>query len=432
MTKNSHILRLREYEQATIGLEWDPARKIVPPYVVAELERLQAEQRTEYLTISRRRIKAQNYVGVIGVGDRTIEILPKTDEADDAARRRLVQMMSLGGMLPHLEAGIADLAPSVPCLLDAFMQAYTRQLALEWRRGRVSSYQRTDENRTCLRGKLLFHEQIRRNRLRPERFFTRADQFITDVPPSRLLKAGLDVCRRHGTADATRRAATTLLAEFDEVANHSFTDVELDSVKPDRRIERFDPLLTLAKQFVRGRVPDRPGGAATFSLLFDMNVIFERYIGCLLRRACPPPYRVQLQVTGRSLVLRDGKRKFWLRPDVAVRRGVQFSILIDTKWKLLDPAKPHEGVRQSDMYQAYAYAREFESPHVILLYPRFGNLGQKVAGYRLHPGNAASPRIEVKTVDVSQPVSQVRHELNGIVEPTLMMNKPDTKITFIS
>jgi 5-methylcytosine-specific restriction enzyme subunit McrC len=419
MTKNSHILRLREYESATIGSEWDASRKVVPPYVVAELERLQAEQRTEYIAISRRRIKAQNYVGVIGVGDRSIEILPKTDEADDSARRRLVQMMSLAGMLPHLEAGIADLAPSVPCLLDAFMQAYTRQLALEWRRGRISSYQKTDENRTCLRGKLLFHEQIRRNRLRPERFFTRADQFITDVPPCRLLKAGLDVCRRYGTADATRRGATTLLAEFDEVANHSFTDAELDAVKPDRRIERFDPLLTLAKRFVRGRVPDRPGGAATYSLLFDMNVVFERYIGCLLRRACPSPYRVQLQVTGRSLVLRDGKRKFWLRPDVAVRHGKQFSILIDTKWKLLDLTKSHEGVRQSDMYQAYAYAREFESPHVILLYPRFGDLGQKVAGYRLPPGDDSSSRIDVATVDVTQPTSQVRHELEDVIAKAL-------------
>lgn len=388
-------LRLREYESATIGSEWDAARKVVPPYVVAELERLQSEQRAEYLAISRRRIKGQNYVGVIGVGDRTIEILPKTDEADDAARRRLVQMMSLTGMLAHSEAGIADLAPSVPCVLDAFMQAYTRQLALEWRRGRISSYVKTDENRTYLRGKLLFHEQNRRNRLRPERFFTRADQFITDVSPSRLLKAGLDICRRYGTADTTRRGATMLLAEFDEVSDHTFTVAEMDAVKPDRRIARFDSLLTLAKLFIRGQVPDRPGGAATYSLLFDMNVVFERYIGCLLRRACPPPYRVQLQVTGQSLVLRDGKRKFWLRPDVAA------------------------GVRQSDMYQAYAYAREFNCPTVILLYPRSGELGQRVADYRLQPGDDSSPRIEIKTVDVTQPASQVRQELEHIIAVTL-------------
>jgi 5-methylcytosine-specific restriction enzyme subunit McrC len=419
MRTSTHILRLREYETAAIGAEWDVAKKIVPPYVVAELARFQAEQCAEYVAISRYQIKTQNFVGVVGVGDRAIEILPKIDEADDGARQRLLQMISIAGLLPCLEAGIADLAPSVPCLLDVFMQAYIRQLAVEWRRGRISDYHKTDENRACLRGKLLFHEQIHRNRLRPERFFTRADQFITDVLASRLLKAGLNVCRRYGIADATRRGATTLLAEFDGVSNHSFTDSEMGAIEPDRRIARFAPLLTLAKRFIRGCVPDRPGGAATYSLLFDMNDVFELYIGRLLRRACPAPYRVQLQATGRSLAIRDGKQKFLLRPDVAVRHGREFVILIDTKWKLLDASKPHEGVRQSDMYQAYAYAREFDCPRVILLYPQHGGIGPNIANYRLSPGDDNCPRIEVTTVDVTQPPSRVWQQLGQMVQAAL-------------
>jgi 5-methylcytosine-specific restriction enzyme subunit McrC len=415
MKHNSKILRLREYESAAIGSEWDSARKTVPRNVVAELERIQSEQGAEYLSITHRAITARNYVGVIAVGNLAIEILPKTDEDNDDARRRLLEMMSIAGILPHLEAGIADLAASVPCLLDAFMQAYIRQLTLEWRRGHISKYRKLDENRTCLRGKLLFSEQIRRNRLRPERFFTRADQFLADVPPSRLLKAGLQVCRRYGLADTTRRNAATLLGEFAEIADYNFTDTELESVKSDRQLARFDALLTLAKRFVRGRTPDRPGGASTYSLLFDMNTVFEKYIGCLLLRICPTPYRVQLQVAGRSLVKRDGKHRFHLRPDAAMRCGKEFSLLIDTKWKLLDSAKSHEGVRQSDMYQAYAYAKEFACPRVILLYPRIGDLGRRVASYHLQPGNDQSPRIEINTVDVMQPIGQVGRELSSML-----------------
>ncbi|MFO0905712.1 MAG: hypothetical protein U0939_22080 [Pirellulales bacterium] len=419
MTARPHVLRLREYESATIGTAWDAVQKTVPPSVVAELERLQAEKGQEYLVISRRRITAQNFVGVVAVGERVIEILPKTDEADDSARRRLVEMLSIAGMVPHLESGVSDLAASVPCLVDAFMQAYLRQLTIEWRRGRICSYCKTDEDRRCLRGKLLFAEQLRRNRLRPTRFATRADQFVTDVPPSRLLKAGLTVCRRHGSSDSTRRGATSLLAEFDDVTSQTFTDAEIDRIKPDRQIARFEPLLTLAAWLVRGCVPDRPGGAATFSLFFDMNAVFEQYIGRLLRPLCPSPYRVHLQAMSRSLVIRDGKRKFWLRPDVAIRDGKTFSLLIDTKWKLLDRAQPHEGVRQSDMYQAYAYAREYGCPHVILLYPRFGDLAPTVAAYRLQPGDESSPRIDVKTVDIAQPVAQVRRDLWGFLSEAL-------------
>lgn len=421
MVAQSHILRLREYESASIGPVWDATRKVIPPGVVAEIERLQAELGAGYLEVSRRYVKAQNYVGVIGVGDRCIEVLPKTDDTDDAARRRLLEMMSLGGTLPHLEVGIADLAESAPCLLDVFMQAFTRQLALEWRRGRICSYQKTDENRTHLRGKLLFHQQLCSNRNRPERFFTRADQFITDVPPSRLLKCGLDVCLLHGMADKTRRTANTLIAEFEDVSSWGFTDVELDAIEPDRRIERFAPLLTMAKHLVRGRVADRPGGAATFSLMFDMNEVFEKFVGCLLRSACPVPYRAYLQSSGRSLAVRDGKPKFQLRPDVVVRHGPHFSLLVDTKWKLLDATKSHEGVRQSDMYQAYAYAREFTCPHVILLYPRFGDLGGEVATYQLSPGEESSSRITIRTVDVAQPAKIVRAELQLLVAEALSL-----------
>ena len=414
--KHPHILRLREYESATIGSQWNATQKVVPAPVVAELERVQAELRIDCLAISRRKVTARNYVGVIGIGQRAIEILPKSDNDDDATRRRFVEMLSVSGLLPYVDAGTANLASSVPCLLDAFMQVFIGRLAVEWRRGRIAGYLKRDDNRTFLRGKLLFPEQIRRNRLRPERFFTRADQFVIDVHASRLLKAGLDICRRRGIAEATRREAAALLPEFDGVSNQDFGYAELDAIKVDRRISRFETLLAMAKHFVQGCVPDRPGGTAGYSLLFDMNEVFEKYIGELLRRACPAPYRVHLQASGRWLVLRAGKHRFGLRPDVAILRGRKFVCLIDTKWKLLDPAKTHEGVRQADMYQAYAYSKEFDCPCVILLYPRYGDLGPHVAGYRVSPGTDQSPRIEVCTVDITAPTSDVRRELGQLLD----------------
>ena len=411
MQSQTHLLRLREYEPAVIGPEWNANRKVVSPSIVSALELLQATTRSTYLHMTRRRIVAQNFVGVIGLGERAIEILPKIDTADDGARRRLVEMLSIAGLVPHLDAGIADLASRVPSLLDAFMQAYTRQLALEWRRGRIANYRKLDENRTRLRGKLLFNEQIRRNRLRPDRFFTRADTFITDVSPSQLLKAGLDVCRRYGFADLTRRNALSLLAEFDEISDYRFTDAELDTIQVDRRIARFGPLLNLAKRFVRGQVPDQPGGAGTYSLVFDMNVVFERYISHLLRRVCLPPFSVHLQVSQRSLVLQGNRPKFRLQPDIAIRRGSRFVCLVDTKWKMLEPHHAHSGVRQSDMYQAYAYAKEYACPRVVLLYPKSGDLDPEVTSYRLRPGTHESPQVNISTIDITTPVSEVARQL---------------------
>ncbi|MCA9065497.1 MAG: hypothetical protein KDA96_20660 [Planctomycetaceae bacterium] len=424
MKQLPHVLRLREYESAAIEPRWDVEKKTVPPSVVAELERLQADQRMEFMAISRRKIQAQNFVGVVGVGSHAIEILPKTDEADHATRSRLVEMMSVAGMLPHLDSGISSLSASTPCLLDAFMQAYIRQLTVEWRRGRISNYCPVERNRSCLRGKLQFHDHLRRNRLRPERFFTRADEFQTDVLPSQLLKAALEVCRRFGTSETTRRAAATLLPEFDDVSSHTFADGEPDTVVSDRRIARFDPLLTLAKLFLKGCVPDRPGAASTYSLLFDMNTVFERYVGNLLQRVCSPPLRAQLQVSFRSLVTSEGKPKFRLRPDIAVRRGRRIECLIDTKWKRLDLHQTHQGVRQSDIYQAYAYAREYDCPAVILLYPRFDQLPAHVASYRLRTTGALQPEIRICTVDVSAAPRDVAKQLECLLEAVCGQTHP--------
>lgn len=428
MIDSSHVLRLREYETAAVGSIWDAERKVIPHAVVAQLERLHHVYGDGLLDISRRTVRARNFVGTIGLGDRAIEILPKVDGADAAVRRRLVEMLAISGVLPHLESGIADLAPSCPTLLDAFMQAYLRQLTLQWRRGRVADYRREERNRLALRGKMVFPEQLRRNRLRPERFYTRADEFVVDVPVTRLLKAAVEVCRRRAVADVTRRSAGALLPEFDGVADQHWPEAELEAVQADRRSERFAPLVVLAKMLLRGRMPDRPGLAGTFSLLFDMNRIFEQYVGQLLRRVCPPPLRVQLQAGGRSLLLRGGKKVFLLRPDVAVRLGSQFVGLIDTKWKLLSHDRPYDGVRQSDMYQVYAYAREFDCRCVLLLYPAHAGVARsKIADYDLPPADAGGPRIEVRTIDVSGSPRDVAEQLRVLLAEVCRRRAPENQ-----
>jgi len=93
--------------------------------------------------------------------------------------------------------------------------------------------------------------------------------------------------------------------------------------------------------------------------------------------------------------------------------------LIDTKWKLLDRSAAHNGVPQTDMYQMYAYAKEYDCPLVILLFPRHAGFERHVATYRLPPADAASPRIAVCTVDVGTSPREVAGELRELLEELL-------------
>ena len=415
-------LLLREYERAAIGDRWDPEVRVVPTHVVASLEALQSDQASEIFRVERRAIQAQQWVGTVGFGDYALELLPKIDRADAlGVRRNLMSMLEVGGLVPHLESGETQIAGAGETLLDAYLALFVRRLAREWRRGPIRDYRREERERKYLRGKLLVSEQLRASLRRPHHFVTSADELTNDAPLSRLLKAALVICHRYALSHDLRQEARALLGEFAEVAEVSAGE-SVAGVELDRRHARFESLAELARLLVGFRSPDRPGSASTFSLVFDMNVVFERFIAAHVARICVSlGMRASSQESGRSLLLHNGKKRFALRPDIAIYVRGELRCLIDTKWKRLDPSASHAGVIQADMYQMYAYGKEYRCPRVVLLYPRHGALSAHVATYRHTPGEIDSPIIEVRTVDVSADRQSVLAELES-----LLMNEGDT------
>lgn len=398
----SPVITLREHGTAQIAETWSSVAKCVTRRFANGLDRLQARTRTDICTVSHRFIKAHQHVGSICVEGHTLDIVPKVDCVIQTARQNLIQMLVGAGMVPSIEAGIAGLDVSTFSLLDIFMLVYLRQLSQEWRRGRILSYRKLDQNRVFLRGKLLFQDQVAHNLLHPERFFTRADEFLVDIPICRLLKAAVSVCRVAGGSELVCRQALELLPEFDGVDDVSFPSTQLMAVSTDRRTERFAPAVALAKLILSSRVPDQPGEGLTFSLLFDMNVVFERLIGRLICGVARENACLGIQQDRRhSLLVKDGKSHFGLRPDTVIYTRDHIPLcIVDTKWKQLNLDQSNSGVNQGDIYQAYAYGKEFGCKRVIILYPRTGNLVPRVAVYRHRPGSEMCPSVEIWTIDV--------------------------------
>jgi len=407
---------LREYERAAIGDGWDPENRVVPSHVAASLEALQADQASEIFRVERRSIQAQQWVGTVGFGAHALDLLPKIDRKDaPGVRRNLMTMLEVGGLVPHLESGETQIAGAGETLLDSYLALFVRRLAREWRRGPIRDYRREERERKYLRGKLLVSEQLRASLRRPHQFVTSADELTNDAPLSRLLKSALVICHRYALSHDLRQEARALLGEFAEVAEVSAGE-SVTGVQLDRRHARFESLAELARLLVGFRSPDRPGSASTFSLVFDMNIVFERFIAAHVARICVRlGMTASPQESGRSLLLHDGRQRFALRPDIAIYGRGDLRCLIDTKWKRLDPSAPHAGVSQADMYQMYAYGKEYRCPRVVLLYPRHGALPAHVATYRHTPGEIDSPVIEVRTIDVSVDQRSVLAELGSLV-----------------
>jgi 5-methylcytosine-specific restriction enzyme subunit McrC len=76
-----------------------------------------------------------------------------------------------------------------------------------------------------------------------------------------------------------------------------------------------------------------------FALLFDMNLLFESYVGHYLKKK---GLNVSLQDRGKYLV--EEPNKFALRPDIVINGNEQ--LIADTKWKIITS---QEDISQADI-----------------------------------------------------------------------------------
>jgi len=116
------------------------------------------------------------------------------------------------------------------------------------------------------------------------------------------------------------------------------------------------------------------GSNVAFALLFDMNLLFESYVGVYLKRK---GFDVRLQDRGKYLV--ESHKRFALRPDIVINRGQDSEIVADTKYKNISS---YRDITQSDMYQLYAYGTKYKkSSQLYLIYPKSGEATLESCSY---------------------------------------------------
>ena len=63
------------------------------------------------------------------------------------------------------------------------------------------------------------------------------------------------------------------------------------------------------------------------------------------------------------------REQFPLKPDIVINHD---SIIIDTKWKILNDSSRKFGIQEADIYQMHAYGRRYQSGNVKKSAPRLG------------------------------------------------------------
>lgn len=313
-------------------------------------------------------LQAQNFVGVIQTKDSTtIEILPKVDNVDeDEAKILLIQMLKTLNKSPFKNFNMAHLRSSKMPLLEIFITMFLDELAQLIKKGLKSDYITKEENLKFLKGKLKINQQIKKNYIHKENFFVEYQEFLSDRIENKLIKTTLEFLYKKARLNKNQQRIREFLFVFDNINKSQNIKNDFSKIKLDRQMKDYEKTLLWCKTFLlENSFTPYKGNEIAFALLFDMNLLFESYVGYYLKK---DGYNVSLQDRGKYLV--EEPNKFALRPDIVIQKENQ-QIVADTKWKII---KDEKDISQTDMYQLYAYGTKYQNcSKVYLIYPHNDN-----------------------------------------------------------
>lgn len=423
------LLSVFEYQRVRVG---EPSSDDSTPCITRAQADILTNQKARlgfevFKFVNGSAIAAQQYVGVCQIGDLTVEVLPKIDVEVSHVRKNLVAMIAATVDLAIKDGGMAYVGSQSHCILEVLIKLFSEKLFEQLRRGLVRRYETREENLSVLRGRLDVVQQMRVNIGNPERLYCRYQELLEDIPLNQIFKAALRRLLKITRQISSQRLLAELLLMLDTVSDVHVAKLAWQEVHFNRMNERYRPSYKLAEMFLKNMPPDVTGGRFEgFSLFFDMNVLFEEYIGRTVQRVMRDSgVAVALQGKGgnQRYVARDsnGSGAFAMKPDIVGVKEGRYEWIVDTKWKMLSQEEWREGVAQSDLYQMYAYASCYDCPKVLLLYPHHHELGEE-AGVRqcfdLNPwatNGIARKEVKVASVDLRE-LASVPTQLRSLLE----------------
>jgi 5-methylcytosine-specific restriction enzyme subunit McrC len=354
------------------------------PFTLTRFNRLvQYNERhgNKYFDVGHNRIHFKNYVGVIQVGNLTIEILPKADKTPESSAQKhkwqcaLIEMLRQSGYIQLASLSDAKLRLRSSSLMDIYFESFLTEVEDLIHHGLVRKYRQTRKNLPALKGRILFQQHLSRNLIHRERFYTEHLLYNRNNRFNQILNVALDVLARVSANSHLAACARNLSISFEDIDNIAVNEQTFARLPHTRNTERYRRALQLARLIILNYSPDiRSGLEDILAILFDMNSLFERFIYSQLKQAeARQPFP---QITFKAQM----SRRFWtadsmkksIRPDIVAQISTdtkQELIVMDTKWKIPNDGKPSD----SDLHQMHSYNVQFGAPRSLLLYPQISS-----------------------------------------------------------
>ena len=258
-----------------------------------------------YFDLIHNGVQFKNYVGVLHMQRLTIEILPKADNhpSDEAEIKQawsslLIEMLRISGLSKVGSVGKAHQRLRNNSLLELYLHHFLNECEEVLRIGLVKSYRRDSGNVAALKGQILFNKQIQNNLIRKDRMYTRHQVYDHDHLVNHVLFEALKIVERlsvNSSMKSRARALYPISRRLNRTQRSMRTTINRIAIT--RKLHHYEDALGLAKLILLNFSPDlRRGTEDVLAILFDMNMLWERFIFRSLQRGLKDDgYKVSYQ-----------------------------------------------------------------------------------------------------------------------------------------
>jgi len=323
-------------------------------------------------------VKFQQYVGVIQVGNITIEILPKIGKesspngSKDEWQQVLIDMLRECNWMKVYAHDKASLQFKYNSILEAYLELFIKECESILRQGLIKKYRLENSNCNSLKGKILFSQNIQINLVHKERFYIRHQIYDRNNVFNQILYKALKIIPVISQSPLLKDRVYSILLAFPELEDLTVNDSTFRNLVFDRKTTPYREAIEIAAMLLLNYRPDvSTGYNQILAILFDMNDLWEEYIYRQIQRYNIEGWDIKPQEEKYFWKLTNKNRQKSIKPDIVIT-GKGKTIIIDTKWKLPEDNKPSD----NDLKQMFVYNEYWDGITAILLYPHafFGNV----------------------------------------------------------
>lgn len=303
----------------------------------------------QYFKLDWKTLKARQYCGILNFNNQDFYILPKIANHNDEKNLNIfIYMLMYAYDVKLSNEQIASCANQKHTILEVFIQMFANGLLQELKKGLYKEYLTKQDNLPVLKGKYLINENLKYN-FTKNKIYCEYDEFS---PNNSLNQFFLYTVKYLQKFVKDKKLLKQCELIFDEVEYKSVDINRLETINFNRLNVRFKISFEIALLLLRQSIPLFNQDKKSFAFLFDMNVLFEKFIARIVKSL---DYDAKIQN-------QDNFGALTLKPDIILE-----SQIIDTKYKKI---KSIEDIKQSDKLQAFAYGINYGVKNVMLLYPK--------------------------------------------------------------